>query len=623
MSLGDADTDGFGDGADTNGDATDDDTKGTGDDEDAFTILPTYTKGSGTLTLNVACNDHDGTSDLGATVYGWVDFNMNGDLTDTGEFAQAACNDVNATANGSAALTFNVVDDTGVGMHYLRLRITTDTLTQADIDLSAGDGEVEDYELSTRDYGDAPASYIASGVASHHVASNYIGTGVDVDTGHYVVADGDNLPAGATGNGDDETGTTIVLYNTIANTGLKMAGSYIEVDATNNGFVSVWVDWNNSGDWGQAGEQSINDMAVTAGNNILPIPTPSSSSGTQFWTRVRYCSTAGDCNTVTGISNDGEVEDHFVTLTDVSCLSLGSQFTMVAGVNSFVDNNTNEIIITPNANTQKGAFWTTDKFDLAAPFRVRFGIYLGNSDAGADGVTFTLQNTAAGNQAIGNLGGGLGSEGLNPAVSIDFDTYANGASYLDLVTDHTAIYDPASVPFTLIGAEIHDLGNIEDNQYHEVVFDWDPSTNTFDYYFDGVLEESLVRDFINQDFNGDSNVHYGFTGATGGAKNLQKVCIIEQTITFTEYDFGDAPDTATGTANVDYNTTKNDNGAMHVLYDYDDDSQIDIILGAELDADDGTLQNLSATADDVQNAPNDEDGVVYNTTMRPGDPESI
>ncbi|WP_305372398.1 L-type lectin domain-containing protein [Photobacterium leiognathi] len=620
---GDADTDGFGDGTDTNGDATDDDTKGTGDDEDAFTILPTYTKGSGTLTLNVACNDHDGTSDLGATVYGWVDFNMNGDLTDTGEFAQAACNDVNATANGSAALTFNVVDDTGVGMHYLRLRITTDTLTQADIDLSAGDGEVEDYELSTRDYGDAPASYIASGVASHHVGSNYIGTGVDVDTGHYAVADGDNLPAGATGNGDDETGTTIVLYNTIANTGLKMAGSYIEVDATNNGFVSVWVDWNNSGDWGQAGEQSINDMAVTAGNNILPIPTPSSSSGTQFWTRVRYCSTAGDCNTVTGISNDGEVEDHFVTSTDVSCLPLGSQFTMVSGANSFVDNNTNEIIITPNAGNQRGAFWTTDKFDLAAPFRVRFGIYLGNSDAGADGVTFTLQNTAAGNQAIGQPGGGLGSQGLDPAVTIDFDTYANGASFLDLVNDHTAIYDPASVPFTLIGAEIHDLGNIEDNQYHEVVFDWDPSTNTFDYYFDGVLEESLVRDFINQDFNGDSNVHYGFTGATGGAQNLQKVCIIEQTITFTEYDFGDAPDTATGTANVDYNTTKNDNGAMHVLYDYDADSQIDIILGAELDADDGTLQNLSATADDVQNAPNDEDGVVYNTTMRPGDPESI
>ncbi|KPA53167.1 hypothetical protein VT25_08000 [Photobacterium leiognathi subsp. mandapamensis] len=620
---GDADTDGFGDGIDDNGNATDDDLDGVPDDEDAFAVVPTYLRGSGSLALTVVCNDHDGTSDLGAMVYGWIDFNVNGDLSDTGEFAQAPCNDADAISDGSATLNFTVADDSGLDIIYLRLRTTTDTLTQADIDLSAGDGEVEDYELSTRDYGDAPASYITGGVASHHVGSNYIGTGVDVDTGHYAVADGDNLPAGATGNGDDETGTTIVLYNTIANTGVKMAGSYIEVDATNDGFISVWVDWDNSGDWGQAGEQSINDMAVTAGNNILPIPTAASFTGTQFWTRVRYCSTAGNCNTITGISNDGEVEDHFVTLTDVSCLSLGSQFTMVSGANSFVDNSTNEIIITPNAGNQRGAFWTTDKFNLEEPFRLRFGIYLGNNDAGADGVTFTLQNTAAGNQAIGLSGGGLGSQGLDPAITIDFDTYANGASFLDIANDHTAIYDPASVPFTLIGTETHDLGNIEDNQYHEVVFDWDPTTTTFDYYFDGLLKESLVRDFIADDFNGNNNLHYGFTGATGGATNLQKVCIIEQTITFTEYDFGDAPDTTAGTANVDYTTTKPNNGAMHVLYDFDADDQNDIVLGSEIDADDGALQNLPATADDVTNTPDDEDGVVYSTTMRPGDPETL
>ncbi len=88
------------------------------------------------------------------------------------------------------------------------------------------------------------------------------------------------------------------------------------------------------------------------------------------------------------------------------------------------------------------------------------------------------------------------------------------------------------------------MGNIEDGQYHEVILDWDPTTNIFTYYFDGMLKETLTRDFINLDFNGDSNVYYGFTGATGGAKNLQKVCILEQTITFSEYDYGDAPDGA-------------------------------------------------------------------------------
>ncbi|MGD6739335.1 hypothetical protein ACP5PY_24545 [Photobacterium leiognathi subsp. mandapamensis] len=51
------------------------------------------------------------------------------------------------------------------------------------------------------------------------------------------------------------------------------------------------------------------------------------------------------------------------------------------------------------------------------------------------------------------------------------------------MTDHTAIYDPASVPFSLIGAQSMTLGIIlKIINTAEVVFDWDPSTNTFDYF---------------------------------------------------------------------------------------------------------------------------------------------
>ncbi|PSU23543.1 L-type lectin domain-containing protein [Photobacterium kishitanii] len=622
--VGDADSDGFGDGSDDNGDATDDDVKGVSpSDEDAFTSIPTYSRGSGTLALTVICNDHDGSNDLGATVYGWVDFNLNSDLSDLGEFASAPCNDTNATANGTATLNFTVADDTGSGEMYVRLRITKDILAQEDINLSAGDGEIEDHAISTKDYGDAPMTYVAGGMASHYVRSNYIGSAVDVDESHYTIADGDSLAVGSGGNGDDETGSTIKLYNQIQSTGLNMTGSNIELDVTHDGYVSVWIDWNNDGDWNDSDEQSINDMAVTAGNNILPISASSAMTGTAFWTRTRYCTNSSDCNTVTGIADDGEVEDHRIALTDLSCLPLGSQFRMVTGANSYVDNSTNEIIITPDANSQRGAFWTTDKFDLASAFRVRFGIYLGSNDAGADGVTFTLQNSPLGNNAIGQLGGGLGSQGLDPAITIDFDTYYNGASYLDITNDHTAIYDPASIPFTRIGATTHDLGNIEDGQYHEVILDWDPTTNIFTYYFDGMLKETLTRDFINLDFNGDSNVYYGFTGATGGAKNLQKVCILEQTISFSEYDLGDAPDVATGFSNANYNTKKDNNGAAHLRYDFDENNQVDITLGTEWDTDDGTLQNTAATADDITNTPNDEDGVTLNTTMKPGTNENI
>ncbi|WP_235011225.1 L-type lectin domain-containing protein, partial [Photobacterium aquimaris] len=622
--AGDADSDGFGDGNDDNGNASDDDTKGvTPSDEDAFTSIPVYARGSGTLTLDVVCNDHDGITDLDATVYGWIDFNVNGDVSESGEFSSAPCNDTDATSDGTSSLTFTVADDAGSGELYVRLRITTNVLTQNEINSQAPNGEIEDHLISTQDYGDAPMSYAAAGMASHYVRSNYIGTGVDVDETHYTITDGDNLAVSSGGNGDDESGSTITLYNQIQSTGLNMVGSNIELDATHDGYVSVWTDWNNDGDWNDSGEQSINDMAVVAGNNILPIPASSSTSGTEFWTRTRYCTNSGNCNTINGIADDGEVEDSLITLTDLSCLSLGTQFTMVSSADSYVDNATNEIIITRDLTGQKGAFWTTDKFNLSESFRLRFGIYLGSNNAGADGVTFTLQNAPNGNQAIGIQGGGLGAQGLNPAVTIDFDTFNNGASYLDIVNDHSAIYDPVSLPFALIGTTTHDLGNIEDGQYHEVIFDWDPTTTTFTYYFDGDLKESLNRDFITDDFNGDSNVYYGFTGATGGFKNLQKVCILEQTITFSEYDFGDAPDNSNGIDTDNYNTRKDDNGAMHMRYDSNDNGQVDITLGTEWDTDDGTLQNPAATADDITNTPNDEDGVTLNTTMKPGTNENI
>ncbi|MCG3865785.1 MULTISPECIES: GEVED domain-containing protein [unclassified Photobacterium] len=88
-------------------------------------------------------------------------------------------------------------------------------------------------------------------------------------------------------------------------------------------------------------------------------------------------------------------------------------------------------------------------------------------------------------------------------------------------------------------------------------------------------------------------------------------------------DYGDAPDSAAGTGNNNYNTTKSDNGARHHEYNFDNDSQVDITLGTVWDTDDGTLHNISATKDDTTDAPNDEDGVSYNTDMRPGSNQNI
>ena len=69
-------------------------------------------------------------------------------------------------------------------------------------------------------------------------------------------------------------------------------------------------------------------------------------------------------------------------------------------------------------------------------------------------------------------------------------------------------------------------------------------------------------------------------------------------------DFGDAPDTGAGTGTANYQTTDADGSPSHTIV-------TGLLLGSNIDGDDGTLQNSTANADDVDGAlPDDEDGVV-------------
>ena len=68
-------------------------------------------------------------------------------------------------------------------------------------------------------------------------------------------------------------------------------------------------------------------------------------------------------------------------------------------------------------------------------------------------------------------------------------------------------------------------------------------------------------------------------------------------------DFGDAPDTAAGTGQGNYNTLATDNGPSHTAV-------AGLMMGATVDMEAGTLQNANANADDVDQAlPDDEDGL--------------
>jgi hypothetical protein len=72
------------------------------------------------------------------------------------------------------------------------------------------------------------------------------------------------------------------------------------------------------------------------------------------------------------------------------------------------------------------------------------------------------------------------------------------------------------------------------------------------------------------------------------------------------YDYGDAPDTAANTGTGNYRTTAGDGGAAQAVINTP--GQI-LKLGGNLDQDDGSLQDLTAQADDTSGTSDDEDGV--------------
>jgi hypothetical protein len=69
------------------------------------------------------------------------------------------------------------------------------------------------------------------------------------------------------------------------------------------------------------------------------------------------------------------------------------------------------------------------------------------------------------------------------------------------------------------------VGQLEDAAWHEVVITWDANTQTLSVKLDGNSVTSYTGNLVGDIFNGNGNVTWGFTGATGGLTNLQNVCI--------------------------------------------------------------------------------------------------
>ncbi len=180
-------------------------------------------------------------------------------------------------------------------------------------------------------------------------------------------------------------------------------------------------------------------------------------------------------------------------------------------------------------NNQNGTVWYADLINLVEDFDITFYMNLGNQDAnGADGICFVLQNL--GNDALGTSGGGLGYQTFTTSLGIEFDTWQNTESG-DPSYDHIAIEKNGDIN--------HNTGNnlsgpvqmsafnanTEDGQNHVVQIKWDASAQLIQVYYDCIFRTQATIDIANEIFNGQSYVYWGFTAATGGATNVQTVCL--------------------------------------------------------------------------------------------------
>ena len=180
------------------------------------------------------------------------------------------------------------------------------------------------------------------------------------------------------------------------------------------------------------------------------------------------------------------------------------------------------VTLTPNELNKNGSVWGKMRIDLDYDFKVTSSIYLGTDDGGADGIAFVLQPLSSN---AGSSGGGMGYQGISPSYAVEFDTYYNGGAD-PTSNDHIAIVKngegsiAAHSPYSA-------RSNLEDGNWHDAIFEWNATTKYFKVTYEGSVLFNVNIDLTSSVFNNNSNVYWGFTAATGGCKNLQRVDISE------------------------------------------------------------------------------------------------
>ncbi len=242
---------------------------------------------------------------------------MNPDNTTTLEWWETGGEGFNLTPCTWMFIEFEatVLNCVAPGGHINTANITADSLCDEAEVSDEGNAKVWGIceEPDTFDFGDAPdptyPTLLANDGARHNYKAPYMGVGVDSDPDGQptINADGDD-----TDEWDDEDGVEqIGQWFTGETGGIDISMTWTPF----GGNLSAWVDFNQDGDWDDAGEQIFADMYLSNGTtHTLIVSIPGDALLGPTYARFRISTDSG--LSYTGEASDGEVEDHIVFIEE-------------------------------------------------------------------------------------------------------------------------------------------------------------------------------------------------------------------------------------------------------------------------------------------------------------------
>ena len=185
--------------------------------------------------------------------------------------------------------------------------------------------------------------------------------------------------------------------------------------------------------------------------------------------------------------------------------------------------NAGALQLTPATNNLRGsAFYKRPiAVDANTSFNAAFAFRITGGTSGREGMTFTLQNAAAGATALGTGGSQLGYGGLSKSLAIEFDTYQGTG---DANNNHVSILSNGNTTATLQTAAAPVDLNGGSTVYAWV--EYDGATNRLNVFVSGTSTKpatALLSQVVDLPAFVGNQLYAGFTAATGGANNVHSV----------------------------------------------------------------------------------------------------